>query len=172
MLREGGLDIADSATATRDSIANGNREYHHLYPDSILEDIGGITDSSRRFLALNCALITWHTNRTVSNKDPITYLKDRVNLAAMGEEEVKERLESHLVPWDVIKDAGPYRDVNGVLAGAHEDVIADYEAFLEARGALVAAKAAQRAGKGLIGPSSKGSVHFGDIEQESTRSVI
>ena len=158
MLREGGLDIADGATATRDSVAKGNREYHHLYPDSILEDIGGITDSSRRFLALNCALITWHTNRTVSNKDPITYLKDRVNLAAMGEEEVKERLESHLVPWGVIKRAGPYRDVNGVLPGANEKVVADYEAFLEARGTLVAAKAATRAGKGLIGPSSQTSV--------------
>jgi hypothetical protein len=99
-----------------------------------------------------------NTNRTVSNKDPITYLKDRVNLAAMGEEEVKERLESHLVPWEVIKRAGPYRDVNGVLPGANEKVVADYEAFLEARGTLVAAKAATRAGKGLIGPSSQTSV--------------
>ena len=86
----------------------------------------------------------------------------------MGEEEVKERLESHLVPWDEIKNAGPYRDVNGVLPGAHDQVVADYQDFLEARGALVVAKAAQRAGKGLIGASSKGSVQFSDIEQEST----
>ena len=50
------------------------------------------------------------------------------------------------------------------MPGASEKVVADYEAFLEARGALVAAKAALRAGKGLIGPSSKGSAPLDRIE--------
>ena len=31
----------------------------------------------RAYRAVNCALITWRTNRTISNKDPIAYLKER-----------------------------------------------------------------------------------------------
>ena len=49
------------------------------------------------------------------------------------------------------------RDENGVLPGARDKVLADYEAFLEASGTMIAAKAAARAGTGLIGPSAKGS---------------
>jgi hypothetical protein len=31
------------------------------------------------FRALNCALVTWRTNRTISNKDPVAYLKERAD---------------------------------------------------------------------------------------------
>jgi uncharacterized alpha-E superfamily protein len=38
------------------------------------------------FRALNCALVTWRTNRTISNKNPIAYLKERADNSALGEE--------------------------------------------------------------------------------------
>jgi len=66
-IKYGAEDIADGTKATVTSITSKEhpREYHHLFPASTLED-AEIPDS-QIFLALNCALITWLTNRTISN---------------------------------------------------------------------------------------------------------
>ena len=142
-LREGGRDIADDTPLTRDSVMK--REYHHLFPDSTLVKRAKY-EENESFRALNCALITWQTNRTVSNLSPLKYLKDRVDAAQLGESEIAARLESHLVPWDAIKNSGPYLD------GSDPQLIRnDYESFLRARATLVAAKAAERAGTGKVG---------------------
>ncbi len=142
-LREGGRDIADDAPVSRDSVKA--REYHHLFPDSTLAKRAKY-EEDESFRALNCALITWQTNRTVSNLSPLQYLKDRVDAAHLGEAEIAARLESHLVPWDVIKQCGPYRD------GCDPQLIRDdYELFMLARAELVADKAALRAGEGKVG---------------------
>lgn len=142
-LREGGRDIADDTPVTRDSVMK--REYHHLFPDSTLVKRAKY-EENESFRALNCALITWQTNRTVSNLSPLKYLKDRVDAAQLGESEIAARLESHLVPWDAIKNSGPYPD------GCDPHLIRnDYESFLRARATLVAAKAAERAGAGKVG---------------------
>lgn len=63
-------------------------------------------------LALNCALTTWKTNRTIGRLDPIKYLEARVKLASEPTE-VKDRLGSHLVPYEVLAAAGPYGDLVG-----------------------------------------------------------
>ncbi|MGH7747296.1 MAG: GmrSD restriction endonuclease domain-containing protein, partial [Candidatus Dormibacteria bacterium] len=75
-LREGGRDIADDTPVTRASVMK--REYHHLFPDSTLVKRAKY-EENESFRALNCALITWQTNRTVSNLSPLQYLKDRVD---------------------------------------------------------------------------------------------
>jgi hypothetical protein len=142
-LREGGRDIADDATATRASVAK--REYHHIFPDSILVQRAKL-EESQSFRALNCALVTWQTNRQVSNRSPLEYLSDRVKRAQLGEAEVAARLASHLVPWEPLVGSGPYKD-DSDPAG----IRADYERFLVARAAVVAAKAAQRCGANLVG---------------------
>jgi hypothetical protein len=145
-LREGGRDIADDAVVSRTSILK--REYHHLFPDSILVNRGGMSESES-FRALNCALVTWQTNRQVSNRSPLEYLEDRVTRSNLGEAEVAARLASHLIPWESLARCGPYAtDVNPAV------VVADYERFLDERAALVAAKAAERCGAGLVGSSS------------------
>ena len=109
-LAHGGLDFADGGHATYDSILK--REYHHLYPRAFLR-AQGVNDSlSNR--ALNCALVTWRTNRNIAAKDPANYVRERVDQASLGEAEVRRRLESHLIP------------VQELMAG-------DYEAFLDAR---------------------------------------
>ena len=51
------------------------------------------------YLALNCAFITWKTNRVIGRKDPLEYLKDRVQWD--GEESVRERMKSHLIDFDL-----------------------------------------------------------------------
>jgi hypothetical protein len=142
-LREGARDIADDEPATRESVKG--REYHHLFPDSTLIKKAQLPPehSSR---ALNCALITWKTNRKVSNLSPLQYLEDRIDASQLGENEIAARLDSHLVPWGHINKSGPYEE--GCDPRSIQD---DYSSFLQARANLVAVKARERAGAGTVG---------------------
>jgi hypothetical protein len=108
-LRRGGLDFADGASITPDNFHS--REYHHLYPVGILS---GDRSDERVNRALNCALITWTTNRKVGAQTPSEYIGKRAAAASLGEDAVRQRLESHLIPYDAL-------------------IADDYEAFLEAR---------------------------------------
>lgn len=94
--RAGALDIADGAGISETNV--GNREYHHLYPVAFLRDSG--VEEWAASVALNCALITWRTNRTISASAPVDYLRDRTAAAALGEEEVRHRLSTHLISYD------------------------------------------------------------------------
>lgn len=139
----GSEDLADGARATVTSITSKEhpREYHHLFPDSTLDDAG--IPGEQIFRALNCALITWRTNRTISNKDPIAYLKERADNSALGEEELKRRLRTHLIPY--VRLAVGYDGMtNEERRGRVKN---DYAAFLSAR-AEVLAKAAHRSCEG------------------------
>lgn len=113
-LKHGGLDLADGGEATRASLAR--REYHHLFPDAHLTRQGVPDDQIYR--SLNCALVTWTTNRNISAKDPERYLAERRQGTTLGEVEIKSRLASHLIPYD-------------------EMVKNDYNAFLMTRAKLV-----------------------------------
>jgi len=142
-IKYGAEDLADGAKATVASITSKEhpREYHHLFPASTLED-AGIPDE-QIYRALNCALITWRTNRTISNKDPIAYLKERADNNALGEQELKRRLRTHLIPYRWL--AVGYSGMSDEERRAR--VKNDYQAFLSAR-AEILAKAAQHACEG------------------------
>jgi hypothetical protein len=139
-LKAGAFDLADGKPATVNSIRSTQhpREYHHLFPAALLEAAG--LPEERIYVALNCALVTWRTNRAISDKDPIQYLKERADSCALGEDELKRRLKSHLIPFDQLAK-GPF-DVNA--SDFKESVASDYESFLSARAALLA-KAARLA---------------------------
>ena len=142
-LKCGAEDLADGARATVATITSKEhpREYHHLFPAATLDD-AGIPDE-QVFRALNCALVTWRTNRTISNKDPLTYLKERADNCALGEEEMKRRLRTHLIPYARLAvgyDGIPDDERRGRVKN-------DYDAFLSAR-AEVLAKAAHRVCEG------------------------
>ncbi len=83
----------------------GSREYHHLFPDALITGDGRMSgrESNR---ALNCALITMSTNRNVAAKEPLTYLSERIARADLGEEVVRDRLRSHLVPYELLRAGG------------------------------------------------------------------
>lgn len=115
-LKHGGLDLADGGTVTRENLKK--REYHHLFPDAHLKRLG--LEDRRIYCSLNCALVTWKTNRTISDKDPERYLAERRDGSSIGEAGVRARLDSHLIPFD-------------------EMVAGDYEAFLRARASLIEA---------------------------------
>jgi hypothetical protein len=129
----GAVDFADNRKASFDSIKQ--REYHHVFPDALLAEAG-----ISSLLALNCALITWKTNRTIGRKDPLEYLKERVQWA--DETVVRERLKSHLIPFDQLASAH-YAGLEGEALKAK--LGEDFDRFLRARATLVVAAMKQLA---------------------------
>jgi len=113
-LKQGGLDLADGGGATRANLAK--REYHHLFPVAHLARLGFSDEDA--YLSLNCALVTWRTNRNISDKEPERYLAERRDGSNLGDTEVKARLASHLIPYE-------------------EMVAGDYKAFLETRASMI-----------------------------------
>lgn len=92
----GSHDFADNQQASYENIQS--REYHHIFPDALLSDAELESD-----YALNCALLTWKTNRIIGRKDPLDYLKERVHWA--NESTVSDRLKTHLVSYDLLSQA-------------------------------------------------------------------
>ena len=121
-LRQGALDLADGSSATANNLTG--REYHHLFPEAYLEKHLPEEDSDLAQRALNCALISWATNRRIGAKPPLVYLRERIDKSNLGEEEIRRRLESHLIPWDEFSSDNP-------------DVPHAYRRFLEARAELM-----------------------------------
>lgn len=143
-MKAGAEDLADGARASVASITSKEhpREYHHLFPDSKLADAG--LGSEDIYRAVNCALITWRTNRTISNKDPVEYLKERADNSTLGEEELQRRLRTHLIPYNEL-NMGAYDRLTDdqVQVQTRED----YKKFALARAQLLA-KAAELACEG------------------------
>lgn len=123
----GAYDFADNKRASYESVQD--REYHHVFPDALLCE-AEINSS----LALNCALITWKTNRTIGRKDPLAYLQERVAWADAGV--VADRLKSHLISFDLLSKAH-YADLEG--AALKEKLAKDFDEFLRDRARLVVA---------------------------------
>jgi hypothetical protein len=94
-LRAGGQDFADGAPANPENVRK--REYHHIFP---VAGFPGGTPEGIINRALNCALISWRTNRKLSATSPTDYLKARTEAASLGEIEIKRRLASHFVPYE------------------------------------------------------------------------
>jgi hypothetical protein len=113
-LRNGGLDLADGSSASPQNLAR--REYHHIFPVAHLERLGFGTGGVD--VALNCALVTWRTNRNMSDKEPERYIAERRSDEDPDDNRIRERLTSHLVPYD-------------------EMVAGEYQEFLKQRAALV-----------------------------------
>jgi hypothetical protein len=102
-LRAGGLDLADGSTVTRENVLK--REYHHLFPNARLKREG--RSEREIFRSLNNALVTWKTNRKISDKEPEKYLTERRDGTDLGEDEVRHRLKTHLIPYEEMT-AGNY----------------------------------------------------------------
>ncbi len=123
------LGAHDFADAQKVSAANiDNRHYHHIYPLSLLEE----SDITEYNLALNCALITDKTNQSIGRKDPYEYLVDRYKW--VGEDIVKDRLGSHLIPINELK-TGSYVGLND--EDKKHKIKNDFEIFIYRRAELI-----------------------------------
>lgn len=125
----GARDFADDQPVSFDSLRH--REYHHIFPDALLSEAG-----IESFLALNCALVTWKTNRSIGRKDPLAYLRDRVEWA--DEDSVSHRLRTHLLDYKRLA-AATYEDNGNPLEGdaLKARLGRDFDDFLERRSTLV-----------------------------------
>ncbi len=121
----GAHDFADSKKASYSSVQK--REYHHIFPKVLLSESGIDSD-----YALNCVLITWKTNRIIGRKDPIEYLKKRVEWA--DEVTVSDRLKTHLVSYELLSKA-QYQELNGETLKSKLEV--DLKQFMRNRAQLV-----------------------------------
>jgi hypothetical protein len=93
-LKSGGFDFADGAPASYENLQA--REYHHVFPQAWLKEKGYKDYQINK--ALNCALISWRTNRNISAKTPSDYVSERMEASSLGQPEVERRLDSHLIP--------------------------------------------------------------------------
>lgn len=117
----GAYDFADNRHADYESLQH--REYHHLYPDALLKEA-----DINSFKALNCALITWKTNRNIGRKDPITYLEERTGW--VEKETIEKRLHSHLIPYEELGTS----DYSSLPSEERTKLIQeDFNKFLETR---------------------------------------
>lgn len=114
-------DFADNQPASYESIQR--REYHHVFPDALLRE-AEINGS----VALNCALITWKTNRNIGRKDPLDYLRERVEWADV--ETVRRRMRTHLIDYDLLSGK-QYGDLSE--PAERERLASDFNAFLRDR---------------------------------------
>ena len=131
-LRGGGLDFAAGTPASRESLSR--REYHHLFPASLLRNEGCL-DESNINLALNCALVTWNTNRNISAKEPIAYLRERVEHATLGEGQIRRRFKSHIIPFDQL-NVGGYSNIIDKEQRTKK-IKTDYGNFIQSRAEAV-----------------------------------
>lgn len=125
----GAYDIADNTPANKQSVLS--REYHHLFPAALL----GKADlpNNRIFSAVNCALISWRTNRKISDKNPMQYLLERAESCDLGEPERDRRLRSHLIPIQELNV--DYSDFDSPETRAK--IERDFVQFVEARSILL-----------------------------------
>jgi hypothetical protein len=121
----GAVDFADGKAASYESIQK--REYHHVFPDALLGEVG-----IQSYLALNCALITWKTNRIIGRKDPLDYLQQRVQWADVSA--VSDRLKSHLISFELLSK-GHYAALHG--DALKQKLLDDFDRFLRDRARLV-----------------------------------
>lgn len=115
--KKGAKDFADGSEINRRNIKV--REYHHLFPNAFLKDQGISEEKVNK--ALNCALITWKTNRVISDKKPLKYLLERSKASSLGEEEIKHRLYTHIIEYEDLK-------------------LGDYYSFIEKRAEMLVKK--------------------------------
>jgi hypothetical protein len=117
-LRGGSEDISDGASVSIDNIQQ--REYHHLYPVAWLKEIG--FDEENAYRALNCILVTWRTNRKIWAKEPIEYLKERCEASTLGEGEIRRRLNTHFVDFDLLAK-GNYEEFLSKRAQVNDNAV-------------------------------------------------
>jgi hypothetical protein len=127
----GAKDFADGSELNPINLPK--REYHHVFPDSLLNEAAEFyPDGIKSFTALNCALITNSTNRTIGRKDPLVYLRDRYEWT--DDYHISQRLSSHLIPKAAL-DVATYDGLEGQAKA--EKIKLNYERFLAARAQLI-----------------------------------
>lgn len=124
----GSYDFSDGHKLTQENLEN--RDYHHIFPKAILNEL-----DINPNLALNCAIITSSTNKSLGAKAPLNYIKERYNV--FDEETINTRLQSHLIPTRRLTEIEEYKDSDGNYLKKQ------FEMFIKERAALIKEAAEQ-----------------------------
>tara|TARA_B100000963_G_scaffold178152_2_gene154897 strand:- start:450 stop:2720 length:2271 start_codon:yes stop_codon:yes gene_type:complete len=124
----GSHDFSDGQKLTLENL--GNRDYHHIFPKALLNDL-----DINPNLALNCAIITSSTNKSLGAKAPLKYIKEKHQV--FDEETIKFRLQSHLIPTERLTEIEEYTDSDGNYLKRQ------FEMFIKERAALMREAAEQ-----------------------------
>ena len=116
-IRGGAEDIKDGASLSVGNVQQ--RHYHHLFPIAWLREKDPNADPN---YALNCILINRRTNLEILAKDPIKYLLETCEASDLGENEIRRRLGTHFVAFDLLAQ-GDYGKFLGERAKACESAI-------------------------------------------------
>lgn len=124
----GAYDFASGEKILKHTIRE--RERHHIFPKQFLQKNKFEIQVANH--ALNFALIGNSTNRTLSNKPPLKYLQERyLKNSSLSENDMRKRIDSHLIPYDAIKDV------------SEENVKATYRHFIQERAKLFEKKVSE-----------------------------
>jgi hypothetical protein len=130
-IKKGAKDIPTGAEAiNHESLVK--REYDHLFPRVLLKRDAGLQQHERD-KALNCALILG--NKEKSAKEPLPYLKERIEKSSLGDVEIRKILSSHLIPWEEF-NVGGY-DAIKTPEERNAKIRGDYERFIHQRAVLM-----------------------------------
>ena len=117
-----------NAFKVRELDRDDSLDRHHVFPRKLLK---GLFEPAQINHGLNGVLLCKPTNQSLSEKDPTEYLAwIREQPAGPTEEELRARVESHLVPYDAIVSEG--------------DLAERYRRFIRERAKIVAKKIAER----------------------------
>ena len=129
-LRGSPYDFASGVKITSKNV--GSKEYHHLFPKSRGREFRNLPNDVDIKKALNhplnFALLEEGSNKTLSNKDPKDYLKERLLAAKMSDAEMSRYLEQSLIPYSALNVAANYEN---------------YEKFIRERGTHINIAASQ-----------------------------
>ena len=87
---------------------------HHVFPRKALTDGKNGLDKKDPYInhGLNLVLLRKSANITLGSKDPVLYLNDLKNKANLTDTVLKNRIESHFVPYDsLMGDTGTVTDL-------------------------------------------------------------
>ena len=145
-LREGARDVASNREISREEIRKSERQYerqyHHVFPRALLRKKAQECNPD---LVLNCMLLEEPTNNSWRNQWPGDYILERIRESGLeGErayEALRSRLNSHLVPPDLIINA---------VEGTGISLARTYEQFLQQRAEIIAEKIRQHCEGNLL----------------------
>ncbi len=133
-LQLGGKDPISGIALDENNVQG--RNYHHIFPESILKNIEGANPN----LALNCLFISMQSNGKFDNDLPGTYLKALWENSKIKKIETQNYFDTHLIDKDLFDylvkiDDQRYKNAGGKIN--ESKLLNAYNDFIEKRAQLV-----------------------------------
>jgi hypothetical protein len=156
----GAYDFADGQRLSLENLSN--RDYHHIFPKALLKELEIFPD-----LALNCAIITSTTNKSLGAKAPLQYIKERYKV--FDERTIKFRLHSHLIPTTRLTEIEANEKVDGTY------IKRQFEIFIKERASIIKETAEQLCAgeqisvESILSKNNEVSIELRELDEEVSK---